>query len=364
MSVTTKTPLTPAGRPAEPVRFLSMRLVRIAVSALLLAVTLVLVPRPAAACACGAVISNSSAAVSGETALVMWDGTTETIDMVLRLTGQATDAGWIMPTPQGTTISLGDSAVFPKLVKAVAPRVEKRYRWWPTSGFGESGSDRMVGAAPNAVGVVVSQVGPFTVSTLSSSDPEALTTWLTDHGYQTRPQLAPTFGTYLARGWVIQAVKLTNPGGQLEGDLDPLRMSFAATTPVYPILLSKHARDTQVVTLYIAAAHRMQVETAASLSSYSNPLFAGRVLAATLGLKALDGDAVYLTAFTEALVPETITSDYTFRQAADDTPYQRVVYSEVDMTWLTSLAGLGALALGGVGIALLLVRSRRQTSRT
>lgn len=323
-----------------------MRLVRIVVSVLLLAVTLMLVPRPAAACACGAVISNSSAAVSGETALITWDGTTDSIDMVLKLKGEVADAGWIMPTPQGTAISLGDRAVFPKLVRATAPRIEKRYTIFPRFGVGASGGNMDSAARPGSVQVSVSQVGPFTVSTLLSTDPEAVNTWLADHGYPTKPALTETFGLYLAKGWSIQAVKLTSPGGQLTGDLDPLRMTFPAATPVYPILLSKHARDTQVVTLYIAAAHRMQVATVGSMSSYTTPLFAGRVPAAQLGITALDGDAVYLTAFTEMLIPDQITADYTFRQASDDNGYQRVVYEDVDVTWVIPLVGLGFLVIG------------------
>jgi hypothetical protein len=306
------------------------------------------------------VISNSSAAVSGEIALVTWDGTTETIDMVLKLKGSAVDAGWIMPTPRGTAVSLGDKAVFPKLVAAVAPRVEKRYSWFPSFGMGSSaGADRAMPGA-GAVQVSVSQVGPFTVSTLSSNDPEAVNAWLTDHGYPTRPELTATFGVYLAKGWTIQAVKLTSPGGQLAGDLDPLRMTFSASTPVYPILLSKHARDTQAVTLYLVSAHRLEVATPASTYAYTTPLFAGRVPASTLGLAPLDGDAVYLTAFTEILVPDQITGDYTFRRAADDTAYQRVTYVDVDMSGVTVLVVLGLLVAAAiVGVVLL----RRQQKR-
>ncbi len=251
-----------------------------------------------------------------------------------------------MPTPTGTAVSLGDRTVFPRLVTATAPRVEKRYAFFPSFGVGASGGGMDSAARAGSVQVVVSQVGPFTVSTLSSSDPGAVNTWLADHGYPTKPELTGTFGLYLAKGWSIQAVRLTSPGGQLTGDLDPLRMTFPATTPVYPILLSKHASDTQVVTLYVAAAHRMQVATTASANAYTTQLFAGRVPAAQLGITALYGDAVYLTAFIEVLVPDQITADYTFRQASDDTDYQRVVYEDVDVTWAVPLGAFGLLVVG------------------
>ena len=330
------------------------------VCSLLMAAVMVLVPRPAAACACGAVISNSTAAVNAETALITWDGTHETIDMVLLLKGQAADAAWIMPVPQGTVVSLGDRAVFGKLVAATAPRVEKQYTFWPSFGVGDKSV--VSGAqAPGGLSVTTSEVGPFTVSTLSGTDPEAVNTWLADHGYPTKPALTATFAEYLADGWSIDAVKLTSPGGQLAGSLDPLRMTFTASAPVYPIKLSQHARDVQGVTLYIAAAHRMEITRQAS-PSYVEPVFAGRVVAADLGLTPLDGHDVYLTAFTQILQPSLITDDYAFGRAADDRPYQRVTYETVDMGWVPMLGAI--VVLVGVAALVVVVAIRQGRSRS
>lgn len=330
------------------------------VCSLLMAAVMVLVPRPAAACACGAVISNSTAAVNAETALITWDGTHETIDMVLLLKGQAADAAWIMPVPQGTVVSLGDRAVFGKLVAATAPRVEKQYTFWPSFGVGDKSV--VSGAqAPGGLSVTTSEVGPFTVSTLSGTDPEAVNTWLADHGYPTKPVLTATFAEYLADGWSIDAVKLTSPGGQLAGSLDPLRMTFTASAPVYPIKLSQHARDVQGVTLYIAAAHRMEITRQAS-PSYVEPVFAGRVVAADLGLTPLDGHDVYLTAFTQILQPSLITDDYAFGRAADDRPYQRVTYETVDMGWVPMLGAI--VVLVGVAALVVVVAIRQGRSRS
>lgn len=330
------------------------------VCSLLMAAVMVLVPRPAAACACGAVISNSTAAVNAETALITWDGTHETIDMVLLLKGQAADAAWIMPVPQGTVVSLGDRGVFGKLVAATAPRVEKQYTFWPSFGVGDKSV--VSGAqAPGGLSVTTSEVGPFTVSTLSGTDPEAVNTWLADHGYPTKPALTATFAEYLADGWSIDAVKLTSPGGQLAGSLDPLRMTFATSAPVYPIKLSQHARDVQGVTLYIAAAHRMEITRQAS-PSYVEPVFAGRVVAADLGLTPLDGQDVYLTAFTQILQPSSITDDYAFGRAADDRPYQRVTYETVDMGWVPMLGAI--VVLVGVAALVVVVAIRQGRSRS
>jgi hypothetical protein len=340
-----------------------MRVVRIAICSLLVAAAMVLAPRPAAACACGAVISNSTAAVNAETALITWDGTRETIDMVLLLKGEAADAAWIMPVPQGTVVSLGDRTVFGKLITATAPRVEKQYTFWPS--FGLAGNSAVSGAkAPGGLSVTTSEVGPFTVSTLSGTDPEAVNTWLADHGYPTKPALTATFAEYLADGWSIDAVKLTSPGGQLAGSLDPLRMTFTTSAPVYPIKLSNFAKDVQAVTLYVAAAHRMEITREAS-PSYVEPMFAGRVPAADLGLAPLDGQDVYLTAFTQILQPGSVTADYQFGPAADDTTYQRVTYQTVDLSWVTLLGAIVVvLVVMGVVIALSIRQGRRKSAWT
>lgn len=338
-----------------------MRLVRIGVCSLVMAAAFVLVPRPAAACACGAVISNSTAAVNGETSLITWDGRTESIDMKLGLDGEASDAAWIMPVPTGTGVSLGDREVFGKLVTATLPRVEKRYTFWPSIGLG---SDGAVSSAerPGGLSVTTTEVGPFTVSRLSGSDPEAVNAWLAAHGYPTKPALTQTFAGYLADGWSIDAVKLTSPGGMLAGNLDPLRMTFATTSPVYPIRLSNYAKEPQVVVLYIAAAHRMKITQEASPGTYVEPIFAGRVPAKDLGLAPLDGQDVYLTAFTQTLQPGSVTADYQFGRAADDTTYQRVTYEVVDLSWVTLLGAIVVVLAVMGGVIILSIRQARRRS--
>ncbi len=180
-----------------------------------------------------------------------------------------------------------------------------------------------------------------------------------DHGYQTRPTLTDTFGVYLASGWVIQAVKLTSPGGQLAGDLDPLRMTFSATDAGVPdpaqqarpghadrdalrgLRAPARGRDTgQHVRVHDAALRRPR------------PGRHARAQAPRRGCGVPDG--VHRGAH-----PRPITGDYTFRQAADDTSYQRVTYVDVDMSGVTVLVVLGLLVAAAiVGVVLL----RRQQS--
>jgi hypothetical protein len=55
-----------------------------------------------------------------------------------------------------------------------------------------------------------------------------------------------------------------------------------------------------------------------------------------------------------------VTADYEFGRAADDTPYQRVTYETVDMSWVTLL---GAIVVVLAAMSLVVTLSIRQGRR-
>lgn len=343
-----------------------MRLLRL-VAATVLTVALLVLPRPAVACACGAVVSSGSAVITGETALVVWDGSRETISMAMRLDGSAMDAGWIMPVPAGTDVALGDKAVFPKLDEATKPEYRTVYDFNPFSMFMMGTLGRAAGGAPVQVEKVAA-IGPFQVTWLSGTDAGAVNTWLTSQGYPARSALIPTFQSYLDQDWRILAVKLLPSAGDLSGTLDPLDMTFATTVPVYPILLSKHATRIQGVNLYVAAPHRMDISRQAAPGQPLNARFAGRVpsevagLTTGLGTQSGSSPTVYLTAYSGYLDPGGITDDFHFVAAADDTPYRTVITSTEQLGWVTWLALLVVGALSVIAVVAGYVRARRPQS--
>lgn len=312
--------------------------------------------------------------VNGETALVWWDGKTEQIDMVLQMQGSMQSAAWIMPTPAGTTLSLGDQAAFPKLAMAVKPRVEQKTRWrlWPRLGVGSGGGDKggaFPGTQAPGAGLSVQQatIGPFQVATLSATDARDVDRWLSDNGFPSKPQLVPTFQSYLDQKWQIQAAKLVPQADNtaFSNDLPPLRLSFATTQVVYPIKLSHHARTSQQVTLYLAAPHQMAISTQAAATNSLTMTFAGRVPASTVGRSHGLGAAseVYLTAYEGMLQPSEITTDYTFTQTTDQ-PYQRVEYVYVERGhWIGPVALLLAVAALQIGVAMVVLAITRPGQR-
>ena len=203
------------------------------------------VASPAWACGCGAYVpDNPGASVADERALIAWDGTTEDILMSLSVVGSSDKAAWVMPVPSAAHVTLEDPAVFEELGRLTAPRVEYRDSWWPTFPWlmwaGEAPDT--AGAPGGAVDVLGRQrLGPFDVTRLAANDPAALATWLTDNGFPHPDGLDQNLAPYVADGWEIVAIQLVpaKDGSPLTGDLQPLRLSFASDSVVYPMRLSR-----------------------------------------------------------------------------------------------------------------------------
>lgn len=330
------------------------------------------VAAPAWACGCGAYIPDrQGAAVADERALVAWDGVTEDILMSFNVRGSSPKAAWIMPVPSEAEVTLGESAVFSALAALSAPRIEYHDSWWPTFGwlsamFTQRGDGLVSATAPDGVTVRSQQrLGPFNVTRLASDDPHALAWWLSEKGFPQPPSLAEDLTPYVSEGWEIVAIQLfpEAAGQTLTGNLQPLRLSFASDTVIYPMRLSRAAKLPLAVDLYLLAGHRMD-PTALPISGRNPDLqFAGRISSRMRELDTYLEAGDYLTRWTDTIdSPASIDGDYGFAPAAADDDYRAVIHRERDRGDLTGLAVLVAAAIGAVAVAVraVRVRGRRQ----
>ena len=319
---------------------------------------------PAWACGCGAYVPDGpGSSVADERALIAWDGATEDILMSLSVTGSSERAAWVMPVPSAARVTLGDTEVFEELGRLTAPRIEYRDSWWPTLPWLIWG-----GAAPETAGVPGGGVnvlgrqrlGPFDVTRLAADDPTALANWLSDNGFPQPDGLEVNLAPYVADGWEIVAVQLVpaEADGSLTGALQPLRLSFASNTVVYPMRLSRSATMSQYIDLYVLAEHRMDPSAVPVAGDKPTLEFAGRVeRSASPALADYVGDAAFLTRWKNTIFdPAAIEGDYLFEQAPADTPYQQVIYRTRNRGDLTALILLGALGVGGIVTIVLLTR--------
>lgn len=334
------------------------------VAAVLVAMACLVSPVSARACACGAVVAD--ARVNGEVAIITWNGSRQSVDLWMRLNGSTSEAAWIMPTPRGATIELGNGDAFGELAQVTAPRVEVRRSYTPNFSWltGRRSGDSGGAQAPPVEVVEEQRVGPFRVTTLAGSDPQAVNAWLRKNNFPTRDNLTGVFGDYLKRGWVLQAVKLT-PSAEaatFEQALPPLRLGFATTTPTYPMKLSSKATSSQPVRLYLLGTTPLGIKTEAAPSQPLEMIYSGGFdPTEILPRSGLPAES-WLTAFEGDLSPGNITGDFAFRSDPSITNYQRteVVRHDVGAD-LTRMVVLGVLLLAPVVIIVGVVRwvSRR-----
>ncbi|MEV6176304.1 DUF2330 domain-containing protein [Streptomyces sp. NPDC052015] len=333
---------------------------------------------PAHACGCGALVPGGGqrVAVHREASIVRWDGEQEQIVMRLSVGGDADRAAWIMPVPNRATVKLGDAEVFSQLTDAMAPEERTRYHFWPRDGDWPLTTDDGAGAAPPppgegaGVGVVGRErLGPFDVARLTATDPAALDDWLGDNGFTFPPRLETALQPYVDRGWEYVAVRLApeTAGTPLRGDLEPLHLTFAGDTLVYPMRLSRLATTAQSLSLYVLADHRMEPVSRIG-GERPRVTFAGRVDTATGPLGELAEGTPFLTALAQEFpVPSSISGDHEFRRTAKDATFRQVVYRNRLLTvagipvWLlTVTGGLAALVTGAAVRGVRRRRARRQ----
>ncbi|MFF4654448.1 DUF2330 domain-containing protein [Streptomyces sp. NPDC001381] len=337
----------------------------------LLAVQLGSLVAPAYACACGALLPGDQRrlTVGREVSVVRWDGRQEQIVMSLRVGGDAERAAWIMPVPHRATVGLGDGELFDQLAAATAPVQRSRTHFWPQDGdwpltTGDGGAQGP--PPPPATGAEVDVVGrerlgPFDVARLTATDPAALDDWLAANDFVLPPRLETALRPYVERRWEYVAVKLAprTAGTTLNGELDPLRLTFAADAPVYPMRLSRLAATPQSLGLYVLAAHRMEPGSGIG-GERPRVTFAGRVGASAGGpLGELAAGTPYLTAVAQEFPrPSAISGDHELRRAATDTAFRQVIYEDrllrvagVPVWLLTVGGGLAAVAAVSVTLA-------------
>lgn len=291
--------------------------------AALLLVTTVLVlggaAAPAQACACGgpAPIPGTDVSVSGEAAMVRWDGEQEEIVLRLDMLSDADETGLIVPTPTPATVTAADAELFDRLEAAMIPQFVDEWDWW--GGFG--GGDGAAGGAPPEVLARV-QLGPIEATTLAASDAIGLADWLDANGYGLSDQIAAELPAYVDAGWSFVALRLTGEV-PFDGALDPIRFTFASDEFVYPMRMSRAAEVPQTVRLYVLGEHRVEVAGSdGDLSASVSVLWADRHDDAELA--ALGGyltviDVVYSDPASQ------VTEDLLIVDAADDAAIRPVV---------------------------------------
>jgi hypothetical protein len=175
----------------------------------------------------------------------------------IRYSGSPSNFAWVLPIVGTVTVGLSadvlfdsidavtKTQIFPPPVSCPSPNCN-----YPSASLaGGSSGDGAGGATNPSVTVLVSQnVGPYATVQLRSTDGSALTTWLTQNGYNIPAASQPILAAYVKEGLDFLALKLlpdqgvqamrpvrvTTPGAGLTL---PLRMASIGTGPITGITI-------------------------------------------------------------------------------------------------------------------------------
>jgi hypothetical protein len=232
--------------------------------------------------------------IPDQQALIHFTNGTERLVIETRFVGAGTNFAWVIPLPSQPAIEAATAGVFPTLQRLFQPTIDHdvtRYYvgFLILAGLGcllhwlarrpdrvfvlalfvlfalalamllmpvlsrarGRGMDSVT--AGEGVSILDRQlVGVFETATISSPDPRALQTWLTNNGFALSTNVAPVIQSYVRDGWVFVAAKSCRdqPDWQTNS-LHPLSFTFKTDKPVYPMRLTGIDNGPLRVDLYV-----------------------------------------------------------------------------------------------------------------
>lgn len=329
-------------------------------------------------------------------ALIHFADGVQTLVIDTAIETNAPELAWVVPVPSVPEISACDPGVFTTLEVIFRPRVNSRTSgWWfpllfvglilwacavhrnlwvaltavvlillvgfvflPALGVARSSMSSTAG-----VDVLDRQrVGSYDVTTISSDDPSALVTWLTEHDYHIDEASTPAIKAYVDDGWVFVASRIVNDesGDEIIAP-HPLAMRFPVEQPVYPMRLTGTQDEDLDVTLYVfadqgARADRFEVVRSDDVERvderrYSRYAVLPMIVVSQAGLLELLPKCRYATRLSATLTPEQMREDVTI----DLVPFVErggMVNTEERVVSLALNTGVALFTLG-IGVLIL-----------
>ena len=190
----------------------------------------------------------------------------------IEFTGAESSFAWVLPIKGTATVGLSADLLFSSLDQLTETQVVTPPTNCPPQpscdreGFGETNTEapEAEGAAADDAGaksaVTVTQqqqVGPYETVQLHSTDPGALTAWLTSHGYSIPTEAAAVVSAYVSDGFDFLAMKLVP--GQGVTAMRPVRVTTSGASPVLPLrMVSVGTGATTGITLWVVADGRWE----------------------------------------------------------------------------------------------------------
>ena len=182
----------------------------------------------------------------------------------IRFTGAPSSFAWVLPISGQATVGLSADVVFATLDGLTVSQVNQPPRNCPgptgtcNQAFAGGTASADASAAPGGVQVTKSEVvGPYETVQLHATDPTALNTWLTSHGYGIPADVQPIVAAYVNEKFDFLAMKL-KPGASVQS-MRPVRISTPGASPVLPLRMVTAGTGPVVgITLWVVGEGRYE----------------------------------------------------------------------------------------------------------
>jgi uncharacterized protein DUF2330 len=207
----------------------------------------------------GVVTGHRMAFAVSEERTVLWDQ--------IEYSGAPEDFSWVLPVLPGAYLEASNDAWFESLeavsqVQITAPPMAcaQRDSGCVAGGLGSASADSasFSGGFAGKRGVSVlhhATVGPYYAVTLRSTDGDALSSWLSDHGYVIPADIAPIIAAYVSEGADFIAVRLS-PGQGVQ-QMTPVRVVTPGGEYLLPLrMVAAGIGESVKIVLYVIGEQR------------------------------------------------------------------------------------------------------------
>ncbi len=241
---------------------------------------LVSVPHPAVAC--GGFFCISSPIDQNAERIIFTQNMDGTVSAYIQIqyTGSAPDFSWILPLPEAIAledIEVPDDAMaaFTELEVATDPVFipPKLPRCAADAMASAVVAESTVALAAPVEVFAAGEVGPYGLHVIGSEDPQALITWLLEHGYRVTKPMEPLIDVYVREGFAFLSMRLLPDQGAQ--DVQPVKVTYPSERPMIPLRLTAVAAnpDMAVMVWFYAESQAVPENYASIEVAYTNLTF-------------------------------------------------------------------------------------------
>jgi hypothetical protein len=183
----------------------------------------------------------------------------------IKYTGSPSDFAWVLPIKGVVTVGISSDALFAALDSLTTTTIVAPPSACPPppscpccncfalGGVGASS----IGSNPPVTILSQSTVGPYEQVQLQSTDPTALESWLSSHGYQLPANVQPVVAAYVNEGFDFLAIKLV-PGSGVQA-MRPISVTTPGAGLTLPLrMVAAGAGSTVGITLWVIGSGRYE----------------------------------------------------------------------------------------------------------